>query len=374
MASSETVTYAQNGEDLIINAFFKNMRKGFYIDVGANHPSIDSVTKYFYQRGWRGINIEPEPRNFRLLQQHRHRDINLQIGLSDKEGSLKMRQYMGYRSGLSTFSEEMKTEHGTNEDFIDVDVPVTTLKKVLDEQKVGKIDFMKIDVEGHEYNVLKSNDWKVYRPSLICIEANHMLKDWSKLLLDANYQEVFFDGLNKYYLADEAKNLLDGFSDSYVDNAILSDPIRAKWHEQIELKDRKIEELQADINILKTESLRLQRELIEQRRLASLAKQLVKSADAVVRHRIEKLNKPQKGQRNKVTDNSKLLDIKSKGELYKNIRLADFTNYYSLSYQKDRFSYRLVSRAYDSSSRLIFRSLKSSVGLAKRIKHARSRK
>ncbi|HYF96905.1 MAG TPA: FkbM family methyltransferase [Patescibacteria group bacterium] len=372
MANSTLVTYAQNNEDLIINAYLKNVKNGFYVDIGAHHPTIDSVTKFFYERGWCGINIEPEPRMFRLLEQHRHRDINVKMGISNQAGKLTMRQYGGWQSGLSTFSDAMKKENVTIEDFTDVDVSVTTLKHVFTDNKVKKIDFMKIDVEGYEYNVLVSNDWEKYRPTLICIEANHITQDWDALLTKSKYTEVFFDGLNKYYLANESIDLKENFS--YVDDIVLADSIRAKWNDEITLLKRSIDQLKGDMDAYKTENLRLQRDLIEQKRMVSLVRQLIKSSDAVIRHRIEKLNKPKKEQRKRIVHTSDINGASNKKELYRQIRTNDFVNYYTDTYTKERLSYRILAGSYDASSRAFFRVAKHGAGVIRKAKNVKSKK
>src|SRR4051812_9289860 len=99
----ELISYAQNREDIILNAFFKDIKDGFYIDVGANDPVHESVTKLFYLKGWRGINIEPSENLHRRLLADRPRDINLKLGVSDHDGELKFREYL-LGDGLSTFS------------------------------------------------------------------------------------------------------------------------------------------------------------------------------------------------------------------------------------------------------------------------------
>src|ERR1700742_2763080 len=101
-----TVTYAQNREDILLDAFFRDIEQGFYVDVGASHPVVSSVTKLFYEKGWRGINIEPSHKYYKLLEEDRPEDINLNVGISDKKGTLTLREYQGY--GLSTFSPMMK--------------------------------------------------------------------------------------------------------------------------------------------------------------------------------------------------------------------------------------------------------------------------
>jgi FkbM family methyltransferase len=233
------LTYSQNREDLIIRAFLKNIKKGFYVDVGANHPTIDSVTKVFYDEGWKGINIEPNKTLNKLLKDERPNDINLQIGVSDKPGQLVLRSYdIGH--GLSTFSKEMQkdyTEHPSRvtKEYHDYKVDTLPLKDIFDKYNVPQINFMKIDVEGYEYEVIDSNDWAKYRPQVLCIEANHMIKNWKPLLAKAKYELVYFDGLNNYYLSKECISLKENFS--YVNDLLLGKPI-IKADVFNELKDR----------------------------------------------------------------------------------------------------------------------------------------
>jgi FkbM family methyltransferase len=213
------VSYAQNREDRILEAFFPNLKKGFYVDVGANHPIKESVTKIFYQKDWNGINVEPNKSLFEMLEFDRPRDINFNIGISNKNGTLEFTEYNG--DGLSTFSQATKKEYESSKDTFYHDyaqvvgsyqVEVKTLSEILNEASPEHINFMKIDVEGFEYEVLEGNDWEKYRPEVICIEVNHIKKDWRPLLADKGYELVFFDGLNKYYVAKECKELNDKFS------------------------------------------------------------------------------------------------------------------------------------------------------------------
>lgn len=223
------VSYAQNKEDFIIDAFFPDVEKGFYVDVGANDPDEDSVTKLFYMRGWAGINIEPLPSKYALLQKKRKRDINIQCGLSDKKGRMTFREYAGH--GLSTFSQAMKDEHASHpnnnvESYNDFEVPMMTLTSIVKEHGVEHVHFMKIDVEGFEFYVLKGNDWERNRPELICIEANHISDDWQSYLESQRYLHVFHDGLNAYYLRNESIWRLEQFS--YADKLLAGAQI-IKW-------------------------------------------------------------------------------------------------------------------------------------------------
>ncbi len=225
LINGSTISYAQNREDLILAGFFPQGYKGFYVDVGANDPEIDSVTKIFYQNGWTGLNIEPIRSHFEALQTERKKDFNENIGIATRAGTLKLREYLG--SGLSTFSETMKREYqqnptGFTESYKDYEVPVETLQSVFSRNKVTKIDFMKVDVEGYEYDVLASNNWHKYRPKVLCIEANHIEKDWRPMLIDTGYELKFFDGLNEYYTDSKAKGTKEF---SYVDAIVSRQPI-----------------------------------------------------------------------------------------------------------------------------------------------------
>lgn len=197
------VYYSQNREDLLLEAFFINIDDGFYVDIGGYDPDDDSVTKLFYEKGWSGINVEPQYDRFLKFVETRTRDINLNCGVSNEKSELTLRSYKN--GGLSTFSSKMKKDYekGTNPKvgvYKDVKVPVVTLRDIFQDNNIVRINFMKIDVEGLEYEVLQGNDWDKYRPEVICIESNHILKDWKELILQKEYDFVFFDGLNDYYV------------------------------------------------------------------------------------------------------------------------------------------------------------------------------
>lgn len=225
MKNNHIISYAQNREDIILSGFFDNDENGFYVDVGAEHPTNLSVTKLFYDKGWNGINIEPIRREYKLFEKERPRDINLNIGIANKEGNLSFREYEG--SGYSTFSEVEKKNHLLDKEltvkkFKDYLVNVVPLKNVFKKYKISSIQFIKIDVEGFEYEVLKSNDWEKYRPEVICIEANHINDDWRPFLKKQKYKMVFFDGLNEYY-TDINTDRDQKFN--YIEDIIYKEPI-----------------------------------------------------------------------------------------------------------------------------------------------------
>ncbi len=197
------VYYAQNREDLILASFFPDVKKGFYIDIGAFDPDTDSVTKLFYLQNWCGINVEPQPDMFARFKKLRPRDRNLNVGIAAKKGTMTLRSYKS--QGLSTFSDTIKKGYEATPDadtgeYTEHIVAVLPLREALAPLDVPHIHFMKIDVEGLEYDVLATNDWSRYRPEVLCIEANHVEKDWHPLLKKEAYEPVFNDGLNEYFV------------------------------------------------------------------------------------------------------------------------------------------------------------------------------
>jgi FkbM family methyltransferase len=246
----QIISYSQNREDLFIQSFLHKVKNGFYVDVGAHDPVYDSVTKFFYERGWSGINIEPQSKQFKKLEQDRKEDTNLNIGLSDEPGELILREYPG--GGLSTFSDYIKKDYEKDKKMrevghVDRSIPVSTLREVLGKHAKAKaIHFMKIDVEGLEYEVIKGNDWNKYRPILLCIEANHIVKNWKPLLDKAKYNKVFSDGLNDYYLRNESVSLVKEFS--YARLFLNNEVIPYKYYEQISLLYKDLDKLNLKIS------------------------------------------------------------------------------------------------------------------------------
>jgi FkbM family methyltransferase len=166
-------SYSQEGEDLILDRIFGNKNAGFYVDVGAHHPFRFSNTYKFYLKGWRGINIDPLPGSMKLFNKFRKRDINLELGVGEKEDRLIY--YMFNEPALNTFEEKLaKKRDGKNGYYIVKKMPIKVypLSKILDKYlpKEQEIDFLNIDVEGKDFEVLKSNDWHKYRPKIVLVE------------------------------------------------------------------------------------------------------------------------------------------------------------------------------------------------------------
>lgn len=206
------ISYAQNCEDVMLWRALRDVEQGFYVDVGAADPEIDSVTRAFYERGWSGINVEPLDEYFERLQQARPRDTNLKVAAGREAGVRTLHVFSG--TGLSTLDQQIGARHqaaGMNAD--ETVVPVLPLTKILEDRAQSTIHFLKIDVEGVEAEVLEGLDLNRVRPWIIVVEATEpnspesSRHKWESLITDRGYSLVYFDGLNCFYVADEVPEL-----------------------------------------------------------------------------------------------------------------------------------------------------------------------
>lgn len=161
------ITYAQNFEDVMLWRALKQVDHGFYIDAGGYSPTVDSVTKLFYDRGWHGINIEPNPHLFPAFQQQRPHDINLQVAVGDCEAFLPFTIIMApedvpNNGGLSTLEQDIAEKDAKAGMKVErIIVPVKTIKTIWKEHvpKGQPVHFFKIDVEGFEKKTIQGNNW-----------------------------------------------------------------------------------------------------------------------------------------------------------------------------------------------------------------------
>ncbi|HFQ62051.1 MAG TPA: FkbM family methyltransferase, partial [Epsilonproteobacteria bacterium] len=208
------VSYAQNFEDVMLWRALKDVKNGFYIDIGANHPSIDSVTKLFYENGWNGINCEPEKELYKLLEEERPNDINLNIAISSNLQQIEF--YVSKVRGWSTTdvlsADNLKEKDSFAECKI---VKAMSLDNLCKSYNIKEVHFLKIDVEGAEKDVLESFSFDKIRPWICVIEATKPTTqidvsiEWEDILIVNKYIFAYFDGLNKYYVAEEHKNFVD---------------------------------------------------------------------------------------------------------------------------------------------------------------------
>ena len=209
------LSYAQNAEDVVLARAFGDRPGGFYVDVGASHPELGSVTKHFYDRGWHGVNVEPDPASYALLCEARPRDVNLRLALSDRAGRARLYQPSGAPGGGSTLRADLAARlRHADAALVEVDVELLTLADVCARHAGGAIDFLKIDVEGSEEEVIRGGDWARYRPRVVLVEATEpgsavpSHAAWEPLLLAVRYQLALFDGLNRFYVRAEDAALM----------------------------------------------------------------------------------------------------------------------------------------------------------------------
>ncbi len=167
------VSYSQEGEDLILSRIFGRKKDGFFVDVGAHHPKKYSNTYKFYREGWHGINIDAMPGSMRLFEKLRPNDINIEAGIARATGELTYSIFN--EPALNTFNEEEANRKNGLNGYRIVEqkkVRVYPLSDILDKHlKPGDtIDFLSIDVEGLDFDVLQSNNWEKYRPNIVLVE------------------------------------------------------------------------------------------------------------------------------------------------------------------------------------------------------------
>jgi len=343
------VSYAQNREDVILAAFFPDVERGFYIDLGAYHPTHDSVSKYFYDRGWYGINVEPNKKLYKQLVIERPNDTNLQIGVADKAGELTYREYED-GEGLSTFSTAMQKNYLNDKTtptghYKDHNISVKTLAEICAEQKVKAIHWLKVDIEGFEYEALSGNDWQQYRPEVICIEANHIVKDWRSLLKQHGYQLVFFDGLNEYYAASAER----AAKFSYVDDVIGRSVVYYKDHEdhlQHVALEKRYKHMMAKHLDREQEFMReiTYRDtlLVQSRRLSTSFITFLQACDRFMLHLIGRFNHPK---RKNVTKGIEIRAVPvgaSVKQLLQVARENDLRNFYTTNKSSSKFERQYV--------------------------------
>ncbi len=207
MTSDPFVSYAQNGEDVVLFRALGAVEGGRYVDVGANDPVDLSVTYAFYLRGWSGITIDPVHEYAERQRAVRPRDVMVEAAVSGDVGSVTLHQIAG--TGLSTLVDDVGAEHrGAGWAVEDVVVPARRLDDVLADAGWDGLDihFVVVDVEGSERAVLETLDLGRWRPWVAVVEATRPLTSvathgsWESMLVDADYRFCLFDGLSRFYV------------------------------------------------------------------------------------------------------------------------------------------------------------------------------
>ncbi|GAG67705.1 unnamed protein product [marine sediment metagenome] len=205
------LSYSQSGEDMILDTIFCNIKTGIYVDVGANDPFIASNTHYFYKKGWHGVNVDALPGSMKYFNKVRPHDINIEAAISNNDTELTY--YMFSSSSYNTFLDKKIERLKTITQLIgEKRIKTIMLAEIFDSLKMQDIDFMSVDVEGMDFNVLKSNNWNKYRPKVVITE--YFSKDIDLLskddmyhfLIDAGYRFLCNSPTNAFYIENDFFN------------------------------------------------------------------------------------------------------------------------------------------------------------------------
>ncbi len=192
------VFFSQFGEDAVLLSLFSKCefkQSGFYVDIGAHHPVHLSNTYIFYLNGWSGINVDAMPGTMKLFDEIRSRDINLEMGVVSKESAGKEMNFYVYKNGAhNTFSEDLVNKRDFKPDK-KIQIKTDTLSSILDKYlpKDKNIDFLSIDAEGFDLEILESNDWSKYKPTYILVE-DHSITNIDEITNSKIYQFLLKQG------------------------------------------------------------------------------------------------------------------------------------------------------------------------------------
>ena len=208
-------SYAQNFEDVMLWRALRHVDRGFYVDIGAQDPVIDSVSLGFYEQGWRGVHVEPVAAYAQSLRERRPDEVVLQVAVGAHPGTLSL--YEIADTGLSTARRDIALGHGDAGFPLDeVQVECLTLEQVLAPYAARDIHWLKVDVEGFEREVLAG--WgSASRPWIVVVESTlprtqfESHQEWEGLLLERGYAFAWFDGLNRFYVSGAHPELMPAF-------------------------------------------------------------------------------------------------------------------------------------------------------------------
>jgi FkbM family methyltransferase len=252
------VSHAQNFEDVLLYRALRHVERGFYVDIGAQDPVVDSVSLAFYERGWRGVHVEPSPRFASMLRQHRPDEEIFQCAVGAARGAIRF--FSIPDTGLSTAEERIAAQHRTSGfETHEITVECRTLSELLAPYQGRDIHWMKIDTEGMEREVIEGWDRRALRPWIVVIEATEPLSEvrshsqWEPMLLENDYRFAFFDGLNRYFVAVERSYLLEKFDrpanvfDDFVLSGLASNSFSALLNERIGEIQGRLQQAQSDL-------------------------------------------------------------------------------------------------------------------------------
>lgn len=211
--------YSQEGEDLILYRMFQGRSSGFYVDVGAHHPMRFSNTHLFYELGWTGINIDAQPGSMDAFRRLRPRDFNVEAAIARTSGERRT-LYVFNEPALNSLDEQLahSREGGPDQRIVisEHSVLTCTLREVLEAHLPAKqhVDFLSVDVEGLDLEVLQSNAWDLHRPTYVLAECYGV--PWSRLgqepvsrYLDLQGYDLFAKTVNTVFFKDRSATPVD---------------------------------------------------------------------------------------------------------------------------------------------------------------------
>ena len=211
------LSYTQNMEDWHLWLAFAGKRSGSYIDIGAGHPIADNVSFFFYERGWQGIVVEPQRKLIDLYARLRPRDTAIRALIGTQPGTADFHVFDAFHGLSTTRTKHADAAKALGAGYRTIKVSMMSLAELCAQHDVTSIDFLKIDVEGAEADVLRSNDWDRYRPKVVVLEAiapgtnEPAWQEWEPFLLAQRYRFTLFDTLNRFYVAEEQPDIAARF-------------------------------------------------------------------------------------------------------------------------------------------------------------------
>lgn len=249
------VSYTRNFEDVMIHRCLREVRQGFYVDVGAYLPIADSNTCALYQEGWRGIVVEPQTRFHPLWRQQRPQDTLFEGVLGNQVGEATFYELEGMEQNATTDTAVLAMHQREGRTVLSRTVPQSTLNALLEQHRPqGDIHLLSIDVEGAEQQVLEGINLARFRPWLLVVEstlpnrpvASH--DQWEPLLLSNGYQFVYFDAVNRFYVPQERAALAEAFDhppcvwDQFIDHRLLAaQQTAAHWKAAYEKAEQQLQ-------------------------------------------------------------------------------------------------------------------------------------
>lgn len=207
---------SQYYEDYVLGYVFRNSKQGFFVDVGVNEPEIHNATDIFYKKGWKGINIEPNPIFYNKLLELRPTNVNIKKAASNTTGTAFFYDVKD-ASGLSSLDPETYKKFGP-EKVSTIEVEIDTLTNIFNQNNLGinEIDFVKIDVENKEKEVLEGLDLNKYRPKVLVVESASQINfygfvSFEDYVIDNGYLFGMTDDLNRYYYRKESPEFQQPF-------------------------------------------------------------------------------------------------------------------------------------------------------------------